>query len=205
MPGGARGDLRDQPGARWLTEGYAGAIALGCIRQTDGVDKWLALVNRLSDGISAGLSATDTPVGATGEAGAAPWLADYATVSLASWADATGPTRAFSRLDSALFALTKGEPLGVALGDEATLLLGPPLASDVEVKDGEGSGARWRWHKGGWQEVASIDKLIGLGVASVSVLPAGALPGDLKAVMDAWPSFERTPAGNAVNSEKIVP
>lgn len=197
----AREDLRDHPGARWLTLGHGGARALRCIRQRDGVQAWRALVARMSDRVSAGLAATDVPIGPVIEVGDADWLGDYAALAVASWIDSTGPGEAERRLDEALRALSTHAPLAPVLGARADLLLGPPLASDAAIEDGVATGLRWRWRHGGWVESGGSDSLIALSPGSVRLIPAGPIEPTDEAVLDAWPSFERTPIDNGASHE----
>ena len=90
--------------------------------------------------------------------------------------------------------------------DTAQALLGPPASSDVLVARSDRTldvgGQRWLWRDGGWQPVAASihvtqrfdddsGKRRRLGPVPTTVDPEAPFT-----LIDAWPSFERTPTDN---------
>lgn len=111
----------------------------------------------------------------------------------------------------------EGEALAQALAatvgsDAADSLLGPPASSDVHLTDAERTleigGQRWLWREGGWtplttpihvaqryEDGSDTRRLIG-------PVPTTAEPETPFTLIDAWPSFERTPIDNVWRGDR---
>ena len=104
-----------------------------------------------------------------------------------------------------------GVPLADALAEAvgpgtAGALLGPPAASDVLVEQAERTldigGQRWLWRDGGWEPVAAAIHVTQRFEGDrddrrrIGPVPMTVEPGAPFTLIDAWPSFERTPADN---------
>jgi hypothetical protein len=201
-------DLRVEPGARFITSGIAGFVALACVRELDGTDAWLAWMARLSDHVGEELGALDAPLVSLADDGSAAWVEHYAPLATLAWARALPPEAVRSMLRSLIEHVRAGKPvregLALAIGAEpATRMLGVPYASDVIITPGdarvEARGQRWRWAGDGWEApraASSVTKQLEDGSSRVAASP---LTLDEKArvtVFDAEPSFERSPLDN---------
>ena len=204
-------DLRREPGADWLRTGVSGWVGMECVRQEDGADAWLALQERESDRVVEAFGALDAPATAVSAAGDVPWVRYYAPLAAAGWLAAAGPAEAAETVGAVTAAVRAGAPLADALAgavgpDTAAALLGPPGSSDVLVASGargvDVEGRRWRWRDGGWEPVAAPTDVTqrfddGSGARRrIGPVPTTVSPVAPFTLIDAWPSFERTPVDN---------
>ncbi len=207
--------LHQQPGARWLVEGVAGATALDCVRKHDGDRAWLAVVERDSDAVVEELGVLDAPIAGLAADGDAEWIEPYSPLSTFAWASGLGQEGASRVVKSVLQAVRKGVSVPHALRDaagreHAEQLLGAPLASDLALVVSANAnklaelGQRWRWSEGGWQKIEPTRQVLLLphraGEARGSVRRV-AVPASIDAqapftLLDLWPSFERSIANN---------
>ncbi len=203
--------LRKERGAEWLRRGAAGWVGLECVRQRDGADAWLALQMRASDRTMAAFGALDAPALGVALAGDADWLQRYGPLATAGWAETLGPARAGAAVDAVVAGVRGGRPLADALADAAgadvaAQLLGPPASSDILVgRTGRSldiGGSRWRWNQGGWEPLEVPIHVTqrfddeGGSRTRLGPVPATAEPAAPFTLIDARPSFERTPADN---------
>ena len=162
----ARGDLRDEAGARWLLESTAGWVALRCVEAHSGFEAAIALRKRAAEKIAEVFATIDKPVTQVVDADAA-WLGYYAALSLDSWGTAEG------RLPGSMLAVLDGDTPSTALlsrlalqigPDALDALLGAPVSSDVCVVRSdagvETTVSSWVWEAGGWQEREAQDRLL---------------------------------------------
>ena len=207
----ARADLRKEPGAEWLEVGVPGWAGLECVRQADGAGAWQALQHRTSEEVAEALGALDAPAFGVAGAGDSQWVQHYAPLATLGWAAATDAAAAVRAIDGVATRVRAGAPLRAALADaageaDARALLGPPAASDVLVETAERTlsvaGRRWRWQDGGWQPVEvpihvtqRFDRE-GREPQRIGPVPTTVDPADPFTLIDAWPSFERTPTDN---------
>ncbi|MYD70307.1 MAG: ABC transporter permease [Acidobacteria bacterium] len=202
--------LRKEQGAEWLRLGVSGWVGMECVRRRDGADAWLALQTRVSDQTVAAFGALDAPAVSVALAGAADWLQRYAPLATAGWAETLGPPQAGEAVNAVVVAVSGGQPLAGALADAAgadvaAQLLGPPASSDILVdrtaRALDIGGSRWRWRQGGWEPLEVPIHVTQRfedesGSRRVGPVPATVDPGEPFTLLDAWPSFERTPADN---------
>ena len=204
-------DLRKEPGEDWLRVGVPGWVGLECVREEDGVDAWLALQARASDQVVEALGALDAPAVGVAAAGDVPWVREYTPLATVGWVESVGLDDAGRAVGAVIAGVRAGTPLADALAeavgaDTAEALLGPPAASDVLVAQAartlEIGGQRWRWQDGGWEPVAGaihvtqrFDDDSG-GRRRLGPVPTSVDPGAPFTLIDAWPSFERTPTDN---------
>ncbi len=102
-------------------------------------------------------------------------------------------------------ALAQDSVISGTVTGTAEALLGPPASSDVLVAQAaralDVGGQRWLWRDGGWEPVAasihvsqrfddSGDRRL------IGPVPTTVEPDAPFTLMDAWPSFERTPTDN---------
>lgn len=206
-----RADLRAEPGARWLLDGVAGWVGLECVRRTDGAAAWFALWSRQNEKVVQALGALDAPVTGLSSDGEADWVAAYAPLATLGWAETVGEREATRVVGEVLDRVRAGVPLREALSaaagtERAAQLLDLPSASDVAVTAGRHSalaiaGRRWGWEGGGWQSQATSPEVVRLPNDVRSAPQIAASPATLEAsnpfsVVDAWPSFERSPEDN---------
>ena len=203
-------DLRKEPGEDWLRVGVPGWVGLECVRQEDGVDAWLALQARASDQVVEALGALDAPAVGVAAAGDVPWVQEYTPLATVGWAESVGLTAA-AAVDAVIAGIRAGAPLADALAEAvgagvAGELLGPPASSDVLVEQAERNleiaGRRWIWRDGGWEPLAAtihvtqrFDDDSGER-RRIGPVPATVEPDAPFTLIDAWPSFERTPTDN---------
>ena len=204
-------DLRKEPGEDWLRVGVPGWVGLECVRQEDGVDAWLALQARASDQVVEALGALDAPAVGVAAAGDAPWVQEYTPLATVGWVESVGLADAVGAVDAVVAAVQAGTPLADALAGAvgagtAEVLLGPPASSDVLVARAERvldiAGQRWLWRDGGWEPVSAaihvtqrFDDDSG-GRRRIGPVPATVDPAAPFTLIDAWPSFERSPSDN---------
>ena len=204
-------DLRKEPGEDWLRIGVPGWIGLECVRREDGADAWLALQARASDQVVEALGALDAPAVGVAAAGDALWVQEYTPLATVGWVESVGPADAGLAIGAVVAAVRGGVPLADALAEAvgpvtAEALLGPPVASDVLVAQAERTldigGQRWRWRDGGWEPVAAAIHVTQRFDGDreerrrIGPVPATVERGAPFTLIDAWPSFERTPADN---------
>ncbi len=200
-------DLRKEPGEDWLRVGVPGWVGLECVRREDGVDAWLALQARASDQVVEAFGALDAPAVGVAAAGDVPWVREYTPLATVGWVESVGSADA---VDAVVARVGAGAPLPDALAEAvgagtAEALLGPPASSDVLVAQAaralDVGGQRWLWRDGGWEPVAasihvsqrfddSGDRRL------IGPVPTTVEPDAPFTLMDAWPSFERTPTDN---------
>ena len=203
-------DLRREPGEDWLRVGVPGWVGLECVRREDGVDAWLALQARASDQVVAALGALDAPAVGVAAAGDAPWAREYTPLATVGWAESVGLAAALDAVGAVATAVRAGAPVADALAEAvgpvaAEALLGPPASSDVLVARAERTleiaGRRWLWRDGGWEPVSATihvtQRFDDDGVRQrIGPVPTTVDPGSPFTLIDAWPSFERTPTDN---------
>ncbi|MXY16758.1 MAG: hypothetical protein F4Y57_07120 [Acidobacteria bacterium] len=204
-------DLRKEPGEDWLRVGVPGWVGLECVRQEDGLDAWLALQARASDQVVEALGALDAPAVGVAAAGDARWLRQYTPLATVGWVESVGLTAGAAAVDAVVAGVRAGAPLADALAEAvgagvAGELLGPPASSDVLVEQGERNleiaGRRWIWRDGGWEPLAAaihvtqrFDDDSGER-RRIGPVPTTVEPDAPFTLIDARPSFERTPADN---------
>jgi DNA-binding transcriptional MerR regulator len=113
-------------------------------------------------------------------------------------------TRAYD--DESELADELADALADAVGaNTAEALLGPPTSSDVLVARGDRtldiSGQRWLWRDGGWEPVAASIHVTqrfddDSARQRIGPVPTTVHPEAPFTLIDAWPSFERTPTDN---------
>ena len=203
-------DLRREPGEAWLRVGVPGWVGLECVRQEDGVDAWLALQARASDQVVAALGALDAPAVGVAAAGAAPWVQEYTPLATVGWVESVGQAAARDTVAAVIAAVRDGAPLADALAeavgaDTAEALLGPPASSDVLIAQAdrtlEIAGQRWLWRDGGWEPVSAAIHVTqrfddDRDRRRIGPVPTTVDPEAPFTLIDAWPSFERTPTDN---------
>ena len=203
-------DLRKEPGEDWLRVGVPGWVGLECVRREDGVDAWLALQARASDQVVAALGALDAPAVGVAAAGDAPWVQEYTPLATVGWAESVGLPAAGDAVAAVVAAVRAGAPLDDALAEAvgagtAEALLGPPAASDVLIARAERTlevaGRRWLWRDGGWEPLADAIHVTQRFDDAGRRRRIGPVPTTVDSeapftLIDAWPSFERTPTDN---------
>ncbi|MCG8504919.1 MAG: hypothetical protein MI755_09955 [Sphingomonadales bacterium] len=163
--------LRDEEGARWLTSGAAGWVAMSCVREANGAEAWRTVLNLKGYDITAELGATLTPVTRVSAALDDPWADVYMAYSTAVWAEQAGRGAAAEKVRAVAANMRAGgsaaDAMRRALGGEvAGELLGPPSASNIVITgvnpDGSASfsARRWVWRNGGWVETAPEHKIV---------------------------------------------
>ncbi len=203
-------NLRKEPGEDWLRVGVPGWVGLECVRQEDGVDAWLALQARASDQVVAALGALDAPAVGVAAAGAAPWVQEYTPLATVGWVESVGLAAARDAVAAVIAAVRGGAPLADALAEAvgagtAEALLGPPASSDILIAQAdrtlEIAGERWLWRDGGWEPVSAAIHVTqrfddDRDRRRVGPVPTTVDPEAPFTLIDAWPSFERTPTDN---------
>ena len=208
-------DLRAEAGSRWLTDGVAGWIGLDCVHQHDGTEAWVALLKRGSDHVVEAFGALSAPVAGLGADGDADWVGAYAPLAAQGWALSHDGGEAVHIVDEVRRRINAGQGIGEALvavvgPQTAAELIGPPRASEVVVAAAEDGrprveGNRWSWRLGGWNAESPVDRVVQVGdrggrVHRVIAAPAIVQAEDHFTVLDAWPSFERSPEDNVWSS-----
>ena len=138
-------------------------------------------------------------------------MAEHAPLATLGWVEALGPGQAAEAVRAVVGGVRAGRTVAEALtdaagADMAGALLGAPASSDVLVAREERTldvgGTRWRWRDGGW---APVDESIHVTQRfddepgdrrRIGPVPATIEPDAPFTLIDAWPSFERTPADN---------
>ena len=203
-------NLRKEPGEDWLRVGVPGWVGLECVRQEDGVDSWLALQERASDQIVEAFGALDAPAIGVAAAGDAPWVREYTPLATVGWVESVGDSEAVEAVDAVVAGVRAGAPLADALTDvvgaaTAEALLGPPASSDVLVAQADRTlnigGQRWLWRDGGWEPLSTSIHVTqrfddGSDSRRIGPVPTTVDPDAPFTLIDAWPSFERTPTDN---------
>ncbi|MCY3968343.1 MAG: ABC transporter permease [Acidobacteria bacterium] len=208
--------LRREPGEDWLRVGVSGWIGMECVRRADGRDAWLALHARVSGQVIEAFGALDAPAISVEAAGDVPWIRHYTPLATAAWVESIGPAEAVAAIDEVIAAVRAGgalpEALAAAIGeDDARALLGPPASSDVLVAESgrtvEIAGQRWLWRDGGWEPLTvpiHVTQRYEDGSDErhrIGPVPATTEPDAPFTIIDAWPSFERSPSDNVWRGE----
>lgn len=208
--------LRKEPGEDWLRVGVSGWIGMECLRREDGRNAWLALHARVSGQVIEAFGALDAPAISVEAAGDVPWIRHYTPLATAAWVESIGPAEAVTAIDEVIAAVRAGEELPEALAaavgeDDARALLGPPASSDVLVAESERTveiaGQRWLWRDGGWEPLTvpiHVTQRYEDGSDErhrIGPVPAAADPQTPFTIIDAWPSFERSPSDNVWRGE----
>lgn len=208
--------LRKEPGEDWLRVGVPGWIGMECVRREDGQDAWLALHARVSGQVIEAFGALDAPAISVEAAGEVPWIRHYTPLATAAWVESIGPAEAVAAIDEVIAAVRAGEELPEALAaaageDDARALLGPPASSDVLVAESgrtvEIEGQRWLWRDGGWEPLTvpiHVTQRYEDGSDErhrIGPVPTAADPQAPFTIIDAWPSFERSPSDNVWRGE----
>ena len=203
--------LSREPGAEWLRVGVPGWVGLECVRREDGADAWLTLLTRGSHHVVEAFGALDAPVVSVAVAGNATWVQEYTPLATVGWVETLGPAGAASVVRAVVADVRAGTRLAEALADAAgeeaaEALLGAPASSDVLVVQAEReldvAGRRWRWRDGGWAAVAESIHVTqrfeddGGHRRRIGPVPTTVDPDAPFTLIDAWPSFERTPDDN---------
>ena len=203
--------LRKEPGAEWLRVGVPGWVALECVRRENGIDASLALLTRSGSHVSEAFGALGAPAVSVAAAGDTTWVREYTPLATAGWVETLGPGQAAGVVRAVVAGVRVGRTFADALAeaageDMAKALLGAPAASDVLVARAERTldiaGRRWRWRDGGWAPVAGSIHVTqrfeddGGDRRRIGPVPTTVDPDAPFTLLDAWPSFERTPADN---------
>ena len=165
---------------------------------------------RASDQVVAALGALDAPAVGVAAAGDAPWVQEYTPLATVGWVESVGPAAAVDAIRVVAAGVRAGTPLADALAETvgtgtAEALLGPPASSDVLVAPAERTleiaGRRWLWRDGGWEPAADAIHVTQRfdddgDRRRIGPVPTTVDPGAPFTLMDAWPSFERTPTDN---------
>ena len=138
-------------------------------------------------------------------------MQEYTPLATVGWVESVGLADAVGAVDAVVAAVQAGTPLADALAGAvgagtAEVLLGPPASSDVLVARAERvldiAGQRWLWRDGGWEPVSAaihvtqrFDDASG-GRRRIGPVPTTVDPGAPFTLIDAWPSFERSPSDN---------
>jgi hypothetical protein len=206
-----RADLRAESGASWLLDGVAGWIGLECVRSVEGDGAWVALLARRSDRAAEAFGALDAPIVSLADDGRANWVKAYAPLATLGWTQSIGEDEALRAAWSVVERARTGQSvpraLAQAVGSEvATRLLGTPSAAEVSValRDGDAPevrGERFAWDRGGWKTVATDIEIAQRYRDQAAPSRLARVPTKLErdkqfTVLDAWPSFERSPLDN---------
>ena len=203
--------LRREPGAEWLRAGVPGWVGLECVRRENGNDAWLALLDRSGVHVVEAFGALDAPAVSVAAAGSTTWVQEYTPLATIGWVETLGVEQAAGAIRAVAAAVRAGTPVAAALADAAgadvaEALLGAPASSDVLVTRAERTldvaGRRWRWRNGGWAPVAEPIHVTQRfeddrgDRRRIGPVPTTVDPDAPFTLLDAWPSFERTPADN---------
>ncbi|MBB4846010.1 hypothetical protein HNP55_004564 [Paucibacter oligotrophus] len=198
-------DLRSAASAAAIQEGLAGAIALLCVGDSDGLPALSRLLQRQADLSMLSLSASSTPVGPAERALHAGWARDHLPAAWLAWAAQRSP----AELQALASALRSTQSLRAALlsaypDAEVALLLGPPLAVDVMADAEPAQRSRlWRWRQGAWladpagqaADLLQLQAQAG-GRLRISPLARGGTPDPQGLLLSALPALERSPQDN---------
>jgi len=198
-------DLRAEAGSAWVATGVAGWVGLHCVRQTDGMEAWLALQRWYSEQLVTAFSALPEPVITVAETGATEWLQYYTPLAISGWAGQVGAETVLAHLQQLLASRADLPTLVAALEaiigqPEVAILLGLPFASDVALSTASTqqltiANQRWQWQAGGWQATDTPLDVVVFQAAHAPQRIANSAQLDATAplvVFDAFPSFERT-------------
>ncbi|MEM8987965.1 MAG: hypothetical protein AAGC95_14710 [Pseudomonadota bacterium] len=207
--------LRDEEGARWLTSGAAGWIALECLRSIDGSEAWRTVLDLKGVDITAELGASRVPVTRFSQAFDADWAKPYAAYSTLVWAEGAGRNGAADVIRQITTLVRSGRPTPAAMRDTmeveiAETLLGPPSASSIAIAAVKPDGSvtltaqRWVWRNGDWVEAeASGDVLQSFDdknrsplIVNADAVSVVAGNGGTFTLLPSTPAFERTLTDN---------
>ena len=206
------GDLRQGDGAQWVSNGLAGAVALLCVGDVNGVDSLRAMLTRGADEASQGLASSPIPVGAVRDGPSDGWVADYTPLASVSRVASLEPASIAAMLQKARDGGDVQAAVASVLGETVTVqLMGQPRASDVSLRAaGQAYDVRvrrWVWERGGWEAVSDrtdMLSIIGMGAGAlvaetVDVAAAADVDGAHQSiVIDGAVSYERAPADNVL-------
>ncbi|WP_444939208.1 ABC transporter permease [Microbulbifer sp. JMSA002] len=205
----AKSDLRRIAGSAWLSDGVSGAIGLLCVAEIDGIEVLDDVLVRYSDKTTRDLAGSEIPVERLSTAPISGWARYYAPVAALDWTLHQTPESLSALLDDIQQQKNIESVLNAYVGVTRTQnMLGAPLSSALTVEYLETGqirldGQRWRWEKGGWQQVtetASYRLLADINELDAKVINGNALidrlPSEKVLALDIWPSYQRDPAQN---------
>ena len=143
-------------------------------------------------------------------AGDALWVQEYTPLATVGWVESVGLAAARDAVAAVVAAVRGGAPLADALAGAvgtgaAEVLLGPPASSDILIAQAdrtlEIAGQRWLWRDGGWEPVSAAIHVTqrfddDRDRRRIGPVPTTVDPEAPFTLIDAWPSFERTPTDN---------
>ncbi len=205
--------LRDEPGAQWLIQGVSGWAGLECLRQRQGEQIWVAMMERHSSDLAEEVGTLEYPVERVSHAGDVDWMHHYTPLAVQAWAARIGNEGLRQQLNLLIDHVNQGVDVASALVQVTSpqfsqQMLGMPLASDIAViadRNGqpEVKARRWQWDQGGWQPLQEPELVVHKhsrshegSVLTLEQFPQSASTAHEIIALDSWPSAERTPTDN---------